>query len=79
MTTPNGGELLRRDDVVSGSFQSQRRATRVLGTIEARVLHMRDETRRAIDAYFFDKQADYRRKVDRGYLASVLARTRSAT
>ena len=77
MTTPNGGELLRRDDVVSGSFQSQRRATRVLGTIEARVLHMRDETRRAIDAYFFDKQADYRRKVDRGYLASVLARTRA--
>ena len=76
MSTP-GGEILRRDDVVSGSIQSQRRAARVMGSIESRILHMRQETRRAIDSYFFGGAADYQRKVDRGYLASVLTRART--
>ncbi len=72
-----GGEILRRDDVVSGSIQSQRRGARVMGSIESRVLHMREETRRAIDSYFFGRAAEYQRKVDRGYLASVLTRARA--
>jgi len=76
MSTP-GGEILRRDDVVSGSIQSQRRGARVMGSIESRVLHMREETRRAIDSYFFGRAAEYQRKVDRGYLASVLTRARA--
>ncbi len=79
MTSPGLGDFLRRDDVISGSIQSQRRGARVLGTIEARVFHMREETRRAIDVYFFGGGDEYERKVDRGYLASVLARTRADT
>lgn len=70
-------DLLRRSDVLSGSIQGQRRAARVVGTLEARVLHMKEETRRAIDSYFFGSAAEYHRRVDRGYLASVLTRTKA--
>ena len=43
--------------------QGQRRAARVLGTIEARVLHMREETRRAIDSYFFGEPTAYQLEI----------------
>lgn len=71
-----GGGLISRDEITSGDLGDRRRATRVLGAIESRVLHMRSETRKAIQAFLDGESAFFEREGDRDYLKSILNRVR---
>lgn len=74
MTKP----LINRDELLSGQLPEQRRARRFAGMIESRVLYMRDETRRALEAYFLGDFADYRRSLDGDYFAAIRQRAQSS-
>lgn len=69
MTDPGTG--LSRDAILGGRLTSERRASRVLATIEARVTHMRRETRRAVEALFLGREVEFTRSFGDDYLRSL--------
>jgi predicted acylesterase/phospholipase RssA/CRP-like cAMP-binding protein len=71
------GELLSRVDLLSGRMHRDRRATRRVGLIESRVLYMRFESRRALEAYFLGSLDQYERRLDRDYLQTLRERANS--
>ncbi|MDA0350957.1 MAG: cyclic nucleotide-binding domain-containing protein [Chloroflexi bacterium] len=68
---------ISREELLSGRLPQQRRARRTAGAIESRVLYMRDETRRALNAYFLGDFSDYQRGLDRNYFDVVRQRATS--
>lgn len=72
---PPGGEaLFSRAALLGGQWDLDRQARRAIGAIEARVLYMRDETRRALAAYLSGDFAAYTRGIDGDYLGSLRTR-----
>ncbi len=65
------GERLTRDDILGGRLSTERRAGRVLSTIEARVAHMRAETRQAVHALFSGTETEFTRTFGDDYLRAV--------
>jgi lysophospholipid hydrolase len=70
--------FLSRADLLGGRLSTDRRATRVLGTIEARVSHMRAETKLAVQALFSGREADFTRTFGDDYLRSLRLSARTA-
>jgi predicted acylesterase/phospholipase RssA/CRP-like cAMP-binding protein len=70
---------LSREELLSGRIPQHRRAQRVVGSIESRVLYMREETSRALRAYFYGDFSEYQRGLDRDYFAVVRQRAQSET
>ncbi len=68
------GRLFSRDELLDGRLDRNRRARKLVNALESRVRYMRQETRRALGAYFSGSFQDYSRSLDRDYLASVRAR-----
>lgn len=54
----------------NGSARS-RRAARLLSTIEAHCLHMRDESRRVVAAYLLESGEDFKRRFNVNYIQSL--------
>jgi predicted acylesterase/phospholipase RssA/CRP-like cAMP-binding protein len=69
--------IIDRQELLAGTLPRRRRAQRFVGAIESRVLYMRDETHRALRAYFLGSFAEYERGLDRDYLAMIRERARS--
>ncbi len=65
------GNLLSREDVLGGRLSTERRAGRVLNTVEARVSHMRSETRQAVHALFNGTETEFTRTFGDDYLRAV--------
>lgn len=68
---------LSREELLSGRIPQHRRAQRIAGNIESRVLYMREETHRALHAYFLGDFSEYQRGLDRDYFAVVRQRAQS--
>jgi len=68
---------ISREELLSGRIPQHRRAQRIAGNIESRVLYMREETRRALHAYFLGDFSEYQRGLDRDYFAVVRQRAQS--
>ncbi len=66
---PLGG--LSREDLLGSGWDRDRRASRAASAIQARILFMRHETRKAIRAFLSDDFAVYSRELDRDYLQSI--------
>ncbi len=66
--------LFSRAALLGGQWDLDRQARRAIGAIEARVLYMRAETRRALAAYFTGDFERYNRGIDGDYLGSLRAR-----
>lgn len=64
---------IRREELLSGSFDHTRRARRTAAAIESRVLFTRNETRRALAAFLLGEATDYRRGFD-DYLSGLRER-----
>ncbi|MGE0569782.1 MAG: patatin-like phospholipase family protein [Dehalococcoidia bacterium] len=62
---------LSRDAILGGTLATERRASRVVSTIEARVTHMRTETRRAVEALFVGRELQFSRTFGDDYLRSL--------
>jgi Cyclic nucleotide-binding domain len=67
----SNGELLSRDELLSGRLQHTSRAAKLLTAIEARTAHMSEETRRAIAAYFVSDEKDFTRRFQLDFLQGV--------
>jgi predicted acylesterase/phospholipase RssA len=65
------GDLLARDELLSGRLHVDRRSTRLFTLIEARIAYLRAESRRAIEAFFLHDQPEFRRRFDSGYLQAI--------
>jgi predicted acylesterase/phospholipase RssA/CRP-like cAMP-binding protein len=65
------GKPLSREELMSGELNRSRRAAKLLSTIEARCLYMRDESRRVVAAYLLEGAGDFDRRFDADYLQSV--------
>lgn len=65
------GELLSRNDILGGRLSTERRAGRVLSTIEARVAHMRTETREAVHALFSGTETEFTRTFGDDYIRAL--------
>ena len=70
--------LFSRDELLSGGLNRSRRAAKLLSVIEARCLHMRDESRRVVAAYLLEGDEDFKRRFDVDYIQSVKLRAASA-
>lgn len=66
---PIGG--LSRDALLGADWNRDRGASRAAAAIQARILFMRYETRKAIRAFLGDDFSVYTRELDRDYLASI--------
>jgi hypothetical protein len=64
-------DLISRQDILGGRLSTDRRANRLLGTIEARVAHMRTETRQAVYALFNGTETEFTRTFGDDYLRSL--------
>jgi NTE family protein len=62
---------LSREELMSGELNRSRRAAKLLASIEARCLYMRDESRRVVAAYLLEGDGDFDRRFDADYLQSV--------
>ncbi|MBI5947439.1 MAG: patatin-like phospholipase family protein [Chloroflexi bacterium] len=67
-----------RADILLGRLSLERRAARVLGTVEARVAHMRTETRHAVQALFSGREDEFTRTFGDDYLRSLKMTARFA-
>lgn len=67
----SSGEVLSRDELLSGRLQRGGRAARLLTAIESRTAHMSEETRRAIAAYFLSDEKDFTRRFHLDYLQGI--------
>ena len=65
------GDLISRHDILGGRLSTERRAGRVVSTIEARVAHMRAETRQAVHALFSGTETEFTRTFGDDYLRAV--------
>jgi hypothetical protein len=63
--------FLSRADLLQGRLSTERKGARVLGTIEARVSHMRSETRLAVQALFSGREDEFKRTFGDDYLRSL--------
>ncbi len=63
--------LFSRDDILGGRLAIERRAGRVMNTIEARVSHMRSETRNAVEALFSGTEREFTRTFGDDYIRSL--------
>ena len=63
--------FLSRDEILGGRLAIERRAGRVMNTIEARVSHMRTETRHAVEALFNGTEGEFTRTFGDDYLRSL--------
>jgi len=63
--------FLSREDLLQGRLSTERKGARVLGTIEARVSHMRSETRLAVQALFSGREDEFKRTFGDDYLRSL--------
>ncbi|MEP7216083.1 MAG: patatin-like phospholipase family protein, partial [Anaerolineaceae bacterium] len=63
--------FLSRDEVLSGRFSIERRATGVLSHIEARVAHMRSETREAVKALYNGTETEFIRTFGDDYVRTL--------
>ncbi len=62
---------LSRDAILGGTLATERRANRVISTIESRVTHMRTETQRAVEALFLGRELQFARTFGDDYLRSL--------
>ena len=70
--------FLSREDVLGGRLSVERRARRVVSTVEARVSHMRIETRLAVQALFSCRESEFTRTFGDDYIRSLRMGFRSS-
>jgi NTE family protein/lysophospholipid hydrolase len=63
--------FLSREALLGGRLSTERKALRTLGTIGARVSHMRSESRQAVRALFSGREDEFRRTFGDDYLRSL--------
>ena len=63
--------FISREEILGCRFSTERRASRVLNTIEARVAHMRAETRQAVRALYNGTETEFIRTFGDDYLRSL--------
>ena len=63
--------LFSREELLSGELFRSRRAARLLSAIEARCLHMCNESRRVVAAYLLEGDEDFRRRFEVDYIESL--------
>jgi NTE family protein/lysophospholipid hydrolase len=63
--------FLSRADLLQGRLSTERKGARVLGTIEARVSHMRSESKLAVQALFSGREDEFKRTFGDDYLRSL--------
>lgn len=69
--------LVRREDLLGGGFDAERRAAKLLRRIESRIATLRAEARRAIETYFIEGEDHFQRRVGDDYLRGIKAAVES--
>lgn len=75
---PSSRVALSREDILSGSWNREQRASRVLRTIELRTAYMRAASRRVIRRYFLGEEKSVERRFDSDYLKGIRDSVQSA-
>lgn len=65
------GELISREELLSGELNRARRANKLLRAIEAHCTYIRNESRRVVAAYLLEGAEDFERCFDLHYIDSI--------